>query len=1118
MENDPGAVLGCDNLLTSLINTAQQTMNPSALLSPRFRFRPGAKLILFIVLVFSWTTLSAAEGELLQFDVPNGSAEVTLRHFGDQAGGQFIYSAERVRGVETRAVKGRFTPMAALNRMLAGTDLMAVRDEKTGALTVSRIAGDEKNESSRPASSGAATGRTVTLQKYEVTSTKVDGIINKSLIPTGENVAMYHEVITRTEIERMGVTSFEELFRYIPQTTSGANGFQTAPNNVNVSGGTVANISRVGLRGFPQAQTLILINGRVQPRSGTSNTSGTDLSRIPIAAIERVEILPLSGSAMYGGGSIGGAINIILRKEFSAKEVTTYVGTSWDGGATEYRVSYLDGRTFELFGRRSNLTVLLDYRHRDPLFQSDRKFLTRALEKYGPNTPYRNAAGVSAFELFTLNTFAGSPATILVGNAPTAVVNDLGIPGAPGVRWVQVPSGTSSAASQVLTPSSFTSVAGQYKPGERFADQAIYNPEDNYSVNFQFEHALSEKISLYSEVGYVYVRSKYTFPQSLVLNLPATDPLNPFRTNVTPGFVGRPVRIFFDPVDIADPSAFEERETIRGLFGAKGGFLDTWEWSLDGSYDYNHTFTASNNTVNLLPTLLLNGLTGVDTVTGQPRVPAPLATRRAVYPVLADHRAFPVPGADTDKYWYSWRNSGSFTNNFIGIARVTGSLFELPAGPLNVAALGDYTQFDRKGGQNFSNSDDLYLLLSGFPYRNTPSGNPNKRITTAGALEMVLPVFNDKWRPAFVPVKSLELNLSARRESAKSEFISPRSGAFAENRKPGKSFVAAAKMQLTRDFAVRYSFSDGIYVPDWNDFGDPRNTFLNFLAAPDPKRGNTSQPTGTYNVLNGGNPNLKSETSISENFGVMINPRFAKGLSVSIDYWRIEKEDGIALIQAPQLIILSDDFPDRVTRDPLTAADRALGYTAGLVTFIDQTRTNVARIETDGVDAQIRYDFEAGKFGEFQINANSSFTNHFRTQNVTRGAFIETAGSSGPKRWRGRAAVTWIKNRWEATLSTRYTGHYSTATTTASPGFPTGFPFDGGRIPAFMRYDAQVSYSVPAAMREGWQRWVSGTKWTLGCQNLLNEEPSLVTNGTSYYNTEDDPRQRFVYVSIKKSL
>jgi len=142
-------------------------------------------------------------------------------------------------------------------------------------------------------------------------------------------------------------------------------------------------------------------------------------------------------------------------------------------------------------------------------------------------------------------------------------------------------------------------------------------------------------LSLYAELGYVYMRSKYSFPQALSLSLTATDALNPFRTGVTPGFVGRPVRIFFDTADIADPSVFEERETIRGVLGVKGKLFEKWEWSLDGSYDYNHTYTSSNNTVNLLPSLLGAGFTGTDAVTGQPQVPAPQTTRRAVYPVLA---------------------------------------------------------------------------------------------------------------------------------------------------------------------------------------------------------------------------------------------------------------------------------------------------------------------------------------------------------------------------------------------------------------------------------------------------------------------------------------------------
>lgn len=1087
------------------------------------QFLRAALAALACVLGLLVTNAGFAAEAKKSFDIPAGAALPALKLFAAQSGEQLLYSAEAVQDVTTNAIKGTFTPREALDRMTSGTKLMVVADRKNGALSLVRVPGPNapraaQTDSDRPEKAKVEDGKLV-LDKYEVSGRKIDGILNKSLIPTEENAALYHEVISRAEIERLGATSFEELMRYIPQTNTGANGFQTPPDNVQFSGGTVANISRVGLRGFAMAQTLILINGRVQPRSGTSIQGGADLSRIPIAAIERVEILPLSGSALYGGGAVGGAINVVLRKEFSAKELTTYIGTSWDGGATEYRVSYLDGRVSEVFGRKTNLTVLLDYSHRDPLYQHQRKFLDKVLEKYGPTTTIVNpTTKVSAFETFTLNAFAGSRATILVGNSPTAAVNDLGIPGAPGVRFAMIPTGTAAAGSTALTPSSFTATAGQFTPGERFARQSIYQPQDNYSANLQLEHALNNRLTLYAEAGAIVFRSKYSFPQSLAVSLSATDPLNPFRTNVTPGFVGRPVQVFFDAADIPDPSVLEQRETLRGLLGVRGGFFDKWEWSLDGAYDYNHTFTGSNNTVNLLPSLLsLAGLTGTDPVTGQPRTPAPVDVRRAVYPLFADHAQFPVPASDTDKYWYSLRNSGSVTRNFIGIGRVTGPVYELPAGSINVAALGEYTDFDQVSGQSFDDPDALHQLLSGFPFRPTPAAIPSARQTVAGAMEVVLPLFNDKWRPRFIPLESMELNLGGREEEFRSEFIST-TGIFSADRKRGRSYVAATKVKITQDLAVRYSYSTGVYPPGWSDFGG-RNVILNFQAVPDPKRGNTSQPAGTYNVATGGNPALRSESSTSRNLGLIFTPRFLPGLSLNVDYWKIAKKDGIAFISVPALLAREEDYPGRIQRAALTPADAALGYTGGLITFADMTRINLARIETEGVDVQLRYERPTDSMGTFSFSANSTFTNNFLSQATPVSPIIDTAGVTGPRRWRGRAAITWSRDPWEITFSSRYTAHYSTTTTTPTSAIPSAIPYDGESIPSVLRYDAQVSYRFkPDTTRRDWRRWLSATKFTLGCQNLLNREPALVSNGTSFYNVEDDPRQRFIYLSIKKSL
>ncbi len=1053
------------------------------------------------------------------FNLPPGDAAQTLKQFSTQAGREIVFAPAAVSGAKTNAVKGDLDPKTALDALLAGTGLVATQDAKTGAFAVRRDSGPNAPRAaqteSRPAKTDAGN---LVLEKFEVTERRVDGIVNKSLIPTDENSPLYLDVIGRLEIERLGVTSFEELLRYIPQTSSAANAFQNAPNNAN-SANVGANVSVVGLRGFANAQTLILINGRAQPRTGSFSVNGTDLSRIPVAAIERVEILPLAASAMHGGGALAGAINIILRKEYNAKELTTYVGTSWDGGATEYRVSYLDGRSFELFGRKTKLTLLLDYSTREPLYQSDRNYLKRALEKYGPNTPVRSAAGVSAFELFTLNTFAGSPPTILVGNAPNSAVNDLGIPGAAGLRWVQVPAGTTAAQSTALTPASFTSVAGQYTPGNRFAGQTIYQPRDNYSGSIQFEHELTKTLKVYAEVGAVWYRSEYSYPQALILNLTNVDPLNPFRTNVTPGFVGRPVRIFYSTPDIPDPVQLEERHTLRGLLGIKGQFLSDWEWSLDGNYDAYHSSSRANNRLALMPTLLgLNGLTGTDGVTGLPRVPAPLDVRRAAYPVLADHNRFPVPASDIDTYWSSVRFVPTDIENLIGIGRVTGPIYQLPAGPIEVGLMGEFTKFAFFSSTSLDHADGLMLLASGFPWTASRSFTDVDRNTLAGAFELKMPVFNNKWRPRFLPLKSMELNFSTRREEFTSAYVSPGTVDLNESTEHGSSFMAGTKVQILPDVAVRYSFSTGLYPPDWNDFGQTQTLSLNAIAA-DPKRGNTSQPTGTYNWLVGGNPFVLSETSTSNNVGLIFTPRFLKGLTLNVDYWKISKDDGIVTVAAAQIIAREADYPGRVVRDPLTPDDAARGYTGGLITYVNQTTTNVSRINTEGIDVQLRYDLQTASIGRFLFNVNSSFTNMFETKATAVSTFINTAGVTGPRRWRGRAATTWSKGPFDVTLSGRYSGHYFGATTSPSPALPNAFPYDGGRIPAFARYDLQVSYTSRWSNTDpGLKRLLGGTKFTLGCQNILNDEPSMVSNGTGYYNTDDDPRQRFMYLSVKKSF
>src|SRR6478736_4253813 len=458
---------------------------------------------------------TAAEALKKNFDLPAGDAAKTLKTFSEQSGEQIVYPVEQVRGVKTNPVKGELDARAALDRMLADTGLAVVEDEKTGALTVRKVSDPNAprvapTDSGHPEKTEKVESGKVVLEKYEITARKIDGLNNKGLLQAGSNAALYHDVVTRQDIERMGVSSIQELFRYMPQTSSATTSLQGPASNPATTGGLRNETSTVGLRGFSSSQTVVLVNGRALPRSSFGSDGGADIDRIPLAAIERVEVLPYSGSAIYGAGAIGGAINVILRKEYSGQDLTTYIGTSTDGGATEYRFTYLDGLSFNQ--GRTNLTLTLNYQHRDPLRASQRGYLDEALARYGPDSTAVGADGQRLFETLILPAFAGAPATIL---AQTLSAN-LGIPGAPGVRYAAIPGGTTYEQSLVLTPGSFTGTAGKPTLQPRYGRSVLYEPADVYSANAQLEHEfVKDKLTGYGEFTLGYNEKSYSMPQGL---------------------------------------------------------------------------------------------------------------------------------------------------------------------------------------------------------------------------------------------------------------------------------------------------------------------------------------------------------------------------------------------------------------------------------------------------------------------------------------------------------------------------------------------------------------------------------------------------------------------------
>lgn len=254
------------------------------------------------------------------FDVPADVAEKALKVFSAQSGREVIFASSTVGKVRTNAVKGSFAPQDALNLLLAGTGLIAEQNAKTGALMVARDPNVQRvaleKSSDHPDQSKVEDGRLV-LEKVEVTGSRIRSLL-------GEQSIQPVLTLTRQQIERMGVSSLGDIFRYIPQVSSFSVGqlVQTTNRFGSEPAGLTSTRVSATLRGSPAGGTLLLVNGRRVPKTGQeSGADAYDLSGIPISAIERIDVLLDGASAVYGADAMGGVINVILKKRYNGTEI-----------------------------------------------------------------------------------------------------------------------------------------------------------------------------------------------------------------------------------------------------------------------------------------------------------------------------------------------------------------------------------------------------------------------------------------------------------------------------------------------------------------------------------------------------------------------------------------------------------------------------------------------------------------------------------------------------------------------------------------------------------------------------------------------------------------------------
>src|SRR5215468_1203465 len=187
-------------------------------------------------------------------------------------------------------------------------------------------------------------------------------------------------VVDKEKLQSAGVTNVGDILQKIPAQGNAIN----AQNN-NGGNGSV----RINLRSLGAARTLTLLNGRrVVPSGGGANNS-VDFGTIPLAMIERVEVLKDGASAIYGSDAIAGVINVITRSNMNGTEAAVYTSTSSHGDGTNYDLSFVTGHS----SNRGNITFSGGYQQQKPTMAGDRGFAGVSYAYDFACTPENEAAG-----------------------------------------------------------------------------------------------------------------------------------------------------------------------------------------------------------------------------------------------------------------------------------------------------------------------------------------------------------------------------------------------------------------------------------------------------------------------------------------------------------------------------------------------------------------------------------------------------------------------------------------------------------------------------------------------------------------------------------------------------
>jgi outer membrane receptor protein involved in Fe transport len=521
------------------------------------RHRQGSVSALLLLLATSLFGSAAwAAGPNLYFNIPAGDALKTLPQFISQSKIEMLYLTDSVRGLQTHAISGDLEASDALRQMLEGTHLQFEFDSDYSFASI-------KLEEKRPELIGPPTalagialsaarderrdsldilkqtfGAEQKLEEVVVTGTLIHGVLD---------IMSPLTFVTRNEMKKTSYATVQDALQTLPVNFGGG-----PSEDFNAQGNFGRGVS-ANLRGLGAGATLVLVNGRRQPFSGTQGDF-VDVSNIPWSAVDRIEILPDGASALYGSDAIAGVINVIMRKDIEGAESQARIGAA-PGGASERLVSHLFGREWD------GGNALLSYQF------SERTALAAAERAYAANTDKRSLGGTDH------RSFRSSPGNIL---DPSTLLPAYGIPAA----------GDDNAVTLADLRPNDINLQNRYSSMELLPDRRMHN------LFFSGSQHLSDRAELFAEARYSkrdISQQLYAFDQVVVV--PSTNPfaVNPYASSPYV-LVGYSFLNDLGPIVLTAGT-----QTYGATVGVKTEIASDWRVTLSGSYGREGTNYTTYN-------------------------------------------------------------------------------------------------------------------------------------------------------------------------------------------------------------------------------------------------------------------------------------------------------------------------------------------------------------------------------------------------------------------------------------------------------------------------------------------------------------------------------------------